>query len=74
MFGPIASSAPVVLALAILPGQNPPPQPQTAPPQNPQRQIVIPPDTPPPVGEELRVKPDDIDALLADGKVVLLDV
>lgn len=74
MFGPIASFAPVVLALAILQAQSPPPQPQPTPPQNPQRQIVIPPDLPPPVGEELRVKPDDIDALLADGKVVLLDV
>ena len=26
------------------------------------------------MGEELRVRPDDIDALLAEGKVLLLDV
>ena len=35
---------------------------------------VIPKDLPPPVGEEMRVKGDDIDALLADGKVLFLDV
>jgi hypothetical protein len=74
MHGAVASLAPFVLALALLPGQSPPAQPQ-APQQKPEwPPIVIPPDTPPPVGEELRVKPDDIDALLADGKVVLLDV
>ena len=62
------------LAFALL-GQSPPAQPQAAPQQKPERPpIVIPPDTPPPVGEELRVKPDDIDALLAEGKVLLLDV
>jgi beta-glucosidase len=47
---------------------------QAAPPQDPRRKIVIPPDLPPPAGEDMRVKPDDIDSLLADGKVVLLDV
>ncbi len=70
----VAFWTPAVLAFALL-GQNPPPQPQATPPQKPERPpIVIPPDTPPPVGEELRVKPDDIDALLAEGKVLLLDV
>jgi hypothetical protein len=64
----LACWTPAVLALAMFQAPAPPA------PQNPQRQIVIPPDTPPPVGEELRVKPDDIDALLAHGKVVLLDV
>lgn len=63
-------NSPVVLAFALLAAQSPPPQPQK--PERPP--IVIPPDTPPPVGEELRVKPDDIDALLAEGKVLLLDV
>ncbi len=29
---------------------------------------------PPPVGEEMRVKAEDIDKLMADGKVVFLDV
>jgi Rhodanese-like domain len=75
MQGAVASLTPVLLAVALLPGQSPPAQPQVAPQQKPERPpIVIPPDTPPPVGEELRVKPDDIDALLAEGKVVLLDV
>ncbi len=75
MHGAIASSALVVLALALPAGQSPPTQPQATPQQKPERPpIVIPPDTPPPVGEELRVKPDDIDALLAEGKVLLLDV
>jgi predicted sulfurtransferase len=63
-----AGFAPALLAITLFQPQGTPPAP------NPQRQIVIPPDTPPPAGEELRVKPDDIDALLADGKVVLLDV
>jgi len=75
MHGALVSLAPVLLAVGLLPGQSPPAPPQAAPPQKPERPpIVIPPDTPPPVGEELRVKPDDIDALLADGKVLLLDV
>ncbi len=70
----VACWTPAVLAFALL-GQSPPAQPQSAPQQKPERPpIVIPPDTPPPVGEELRVKPDDIDALLAEGKVLLLDV
>jgi hypothetical protein len=60
-----------LLAFAQAP-QTPPAPP--AQPQDPQRRIDIPPDLPPPAGEELRVKADDIDALLADGKVVLLDV
>jgi hypothetical protein len=64
-----AAAALAGVALAQAP-QTPPGQ---APP-DPQRRIVIPPDLPPPAGEELRVKPEDIDALLADGKVVLLDV
>jgi hypothetical protein len=70
----VACWTPAVLALSMF--QTPaPPQPQATPPQKPERPpIVIPPDTPPPVGEELRVKPDDIDALLAEGKVLLLDV
>jgi hypothetical protein len=71
MHAPLA----VVLALALQTSPSAPQQqPATTPAPNPQRQIVIPPDTPPPVGEELRVKPDDIDALLADGKVLFLDV
>ena len=70
----VACWTPAVLAFALL-GQSPPAQPQAAPQHKPERPpIVIPPDTPPPVGEELRVKPDDIDALLAEGKVLLLDV
>jgi hypothetical protein len=71
MHGAIASLAPVLLAVGLLPGQTAP-APQQQKPERPP--IVIPPDTPPPVGEELRVKADDIDALLADGKVVFLDV
>jgi hypothetical protein len=63
-----------VLALALQAGPAAPQQPPASPAPNPQRQIVVPPDLPPPVGEELRVKADDIDALLADGKVVFLDV
>jgi hypothetical protein len=47
---------------------------QAAPPQDPGRKIEIPQNLPPPAGEDMRVKPDDIDSLLADGKVVLLDV
>jgi Rhodanese-like domain len=75
MHGSFVSLAPVLMAISLLPNQSPPAQPQTAPQQKPEwPPIVIPPDTPPAVGEELRVKPDDIDALLADGKVVFLDV
>jgi hypothetical protein len=75
MHGSLVSLAPVLMAISLLPGQSPPAQPQAAPQQKPERPpIVIPPDTPPPVGEELRVKAGDIDALLADGKVVFLDV
>jgi hypothetical protein len=70
MHAPVA----VVLALALQTSPAPPQQPPGTPAPNPQRQIVVPPDLPPPVGEELRVKPDDIDALLADGKVLFLDV
>jgi hypothetical protein len=70
MHAPIA----VVLALAVQTSPGPPPQQPATPAPNPQRQIVVPPDLPPPVGEELRVKADDIDALLADGKVFFLDV
>jgi hypothetical protein len=67
------AAAAVLAGLALAQGPQTPPA-QPAPPQDPQRRIEIPPDLPPPAGEDLRVKPDDIDTLLADGKVVLLDV
>jgi hypothetical protein len=35
---------------------------------------VVPENLPPPVGKEMRVKGDDIDTLLAEGKVLFLDV
>jgi hypothetical protein len=62
----------LLLAFAVMQSQSP--APPSGQPQDPQRRIEIPPDLPPPVGEEMRVKPEEIDALLADGKVVLLDV
>lgn len=70
MHAPVA----VVLALALQTSPSAPQQPPATQAPNPQRQIVIPSDTPPPVGEDLRVKADDIDTLLADGKVLFLDV
>ncbi len=58
-----------VLGLAQLPSQ------QTAQPPVPsQRTIEVPKDLPPPVGEDMRVNADDLDTLLADGRVVFLDV
>ncbi len=71
----ITCSAVVVLlaSVAIVPAQTPSSSAsrQTA---QPQRTVQAPADLPPPVGEELRVKANDIDALFADGTVVLLDV
>lgn len=67
------AAAAVVSGFALAQGPQTPPA-QASQPQDPQRRIEIPPDLPPPAGEEMRVKPGDIDALLADGKVVLLDV
>ena len=58
---------------AIAPAQTPSQAPSQQPAQ-PQRTIEVPKDLPPPVGEEMRVKGDDIDTLLAEGKVLLLDV
>lgn len=69
----LAFAAAVLSGVALAQTPQTPPA-QASQPQDPRRRIEIPPDLPAPVGEELRVKPDDIDALLADGKVVLLDV
>jgi hypothetical protein len=60
------------VAQAQTPAQTPAAPPQAAQPANPP--VRMPENLPPPVGEELRVVPDDIDKLLADGKVVMLDV
>ena len=43
-------------------------------PSQPQGAIQVPPNLPPPVSEENRVKGDDIDRVLADANVILLDV
>ena len=58
---------------AIVPAQTPP-QAASQKPAQLQRTIDVPKDLPPPVAEEARVKGDDIDTLLAKGKVLLLDV
>lgn len=47
---------------------------QPAAPQAQNPPVRMPDTLPAPVGEELRVVPDDIDKLLEDGKVVMLDV
>jgi hypothetical protein len=67
------AAAAVLSGLALAQGSQTPPA-QASQPQDPSRRIELPPDLPPPAGEEMRVKPEDIDALLAEGKVVLLDV
>jgi hypothetical protein len=43
-------------------------------PPQPQGTIRVPPNLPPPVSEERRVKGDDLDKVLGDGSVILLDV
>ena len=71
----VTCSAVVVLlaSVAIVPAQIPSLSASRQPAQ-PQRTVQVPADLPPPVGEEMRVKANDIDALFADGNVVLLDV
>ena len=41
---------------------------------SPQGEIRVPDNLPDPVGEEMRVDPSDLDAVLADTNIVLLDV
>ena len=71
----VMCSAVVVLlaSVAIVPAQTPSSSASRQPAQ-PQRTVQVPADLPPPVGEEMRVKANDIDALFVDGNVVLLDV
>lgn len=69
----VFAAAAVLSGFALAQAPQTPPA-QTPQPQDPRPRIEIPPDLPPPAGEEMRIKPGDIDALLADGKVVLLDV
>ena len=70
----VTCSAVLVLlaSVAIVPAQAP--SSASRQPAQPQRTVRVPADRPPPVGEEMRVEANDIDALLADGNVVLLDV
>lgn len=59
----------LLVSASIFPAQVASQQPSQSPPA-----IQVPPDLPPPVGEEMRVKGQDIDKLLAEANVVLLDV
>jgi len=63
----------VVLAL-LASNLSVPAQAASQQPSQPQPAIQVPPDLPRPVGQEMRVKGDDIDKVLAEANVILLDV
>jgi rhodanese-related sulfurtransferase len=72
---PIAAVAVLVPLSAAAWAQTPPAQAPAQPPSAPTTPAATTPTQPgPPMDESKRVNPEDIDKLLADGKVVLLDV
>jgi len=70
----ICSGVASLLGFSVLGLAQPPSQQSAQPPVPSQRAIEVPKDLPPPAGDDMRVNVDDIDALLADGRILFLDV
>ena len=64
----------VLLGSAAISRAQAPAQPGAQQPAAPQRTVQVPPGLPPPVGEDRRVKGEDIDKVLGQPNVILLDV